>query len=175
MAGSNGIAAAFAQDERPWLLCSGPIQLFAAAARHRSGALLENRSARVAEVGLVLPQAVLDPGGVGNIAAAESEGVGRARGPLLGGAIILLRQGAVCAKERRGCRDEETVGFPNHVGSLLSLSVDQDFNDRTRAAKDGSSRRTPCCRKAEHGHFCFLTDPLVHGFFCPALYINYTV
>ena len=101
----------------PWPLWSGPFQLFAFGG-HRAAASLENRSARVAEIGLVLPQAVLDLRGVGDVAAAESEGVGRARSPLLGGAMIFLRKGIRCAKESCGC-DRTTVGFRNHIGSLL--------------------------------------------------------
>jgi hypothetical protein len=62
-----------------------PIQLFASAG-HRAGALFENRSAGIAEIGLALPQALLDPGRIGNVASAEPEGVGRTGGPLLGGA-----------------------------------------------------------------------------------------
>ena len=58
---------------------------------HGAGALLEDRSARVAEIGGVLPQALLNPDRIGNGAGAEFEGVGRARGPLLRGAAILLR------------------------------------------------------------------------------------
>jgi hypothetical protein len=46
--------------------------------------LFKNQSAGVAEIGLVLPQAVLNSGRVGNVASAKPEGVGRARGPLLG-------------------------------------------------------------------------------------------
>src|ERR1700730_5059764 len=61
-----------------------PILLFASAG-HRAGALFKNQSTGVAETGLVLPQTLLDPDGIGDIAAAESEGVGRTGGPLLGG------------------------------------------------------------------------------------------
>jgi len=70
-----------------------PIQLFASAG-YRAAALLKNQSAGIAEIGLDLPQAVLDPGVVGKVASAEPEGVGRTRGPL-------------------------TVGFRNHIGSLF--------------------------------------------------------
>ena len=64
-------------------LWNSPIQLFDSA-DHRAGTLFEHRSARVAEIGLVLPQALLDPGRIGNVASAEPEGVGRTGGPLLG-------------------------------------------------------------------------------------------
>ena len=84
-----------------------PIQLFASAG-HRAGALFENRSAGIAEIGLALPQALLDHGGVGNVAGAEPEGVGRARGPLLGvprfscaAAGIAQSNAATTAIERR--------------------------------------------------------------------------
>src|SRR4029077_18103512 len=75
-----------------------PIQLFASAG-HQAGALFKNQFTGLAEIGLVLPQAVLDSGRVGNVASAEAEGVGCTRGPLLGGAAILLRSG--------GCRTKQ--------------------------------------------------------------------
>ena len=53
-------------------------------ASHWAGALLENRSTRIAEIGFVLPQAVVDPGGIGNVAAAEPECVGRTGCSLFG-------------------------------------------------------------------------------------------
>jgi hypothetical protein len=96
-----------------------PIQLFDSAG-HRAGTLFEHRSARVAEIGLVLPQAVLDPGGVRKVAGAESEGVGRTRGPLLGGAKIFLRRGSCRAKNATPQRYRD-VWFSKSVGSLLSL------------------------------------------------------
>jgi len=69
-----------------------------ASAGDRASALLENRSAGIAQIRLVLPQAVLDPDRVGDVATAESEGVGRTGGPLLGGAAIVLRRSGCGAK-----------------------------------------------------------------------------
>jgi hypothetical protein len=84
-----------------------PIQLIASAG-YRAGALFKNQSASVAEIGLVLPQAVLDPGGVRKVAGAESEGVGRTPGPLLGvprfscaKALVAQRKAAAAAMERQ--------------------------------------------------------------------------
>ena len=91
-----------------------PIQLFASAG-HRAGALFENRSAGIAEIGLALPQALLDPGRVGNVASAEPEGVGRTGGPLLGGAAILLRSDSASAKQCCEDGDMRTRGFRNHI------------------------------------------------------------
>src|SRR6516165_3393096 len=47
------------------------LQLLASAG-HRAGALLKNRLAGIAQIRFALPQAVLDPSRVGDVAAAES-------------------------------------------------------------------------------------------------------
>src|SRR5215471_5234177 len=73
----------------------------------------KTRSAGVAEIGLVLPQAVLDPARIGDVAAAKPEGVGRARGPLLGGAAIVLRRSG-CGAKQQSKHFDRTSGFRNH-------------------------------------------------------------
>src|ERR1700730_333156 len=136
IAGSHGVPAAFAQEfGRP--LWGSPSQLFDSAG-HRARTLFEHRSACVAEIGLVLPQAVFDPGGVRNVASAEPEGVGRTRGPLLGSATIVLRKGTCCAKESCCHCDRKTVGVRNHIGSLTLIGVASGSHPRTAALRKKS-------------------------------------
>ena len=99
-----------------------PIQSFASAG-HWAGALLEHQTTRVAKVGLALPQALFDPGRVENVASTESEGVGRARGPLLEGAAILLRRSGCGAKQCCHQCDTATSGFEiiSDHSSLIDL------------------------------------------------------
>lgn len=63
-------------------------------------ALLENRSARIAEIGSVLPQAIFNPRGVGNVTAAKSEGIGCAGGPLLGSPFVVLSKSGSAIQRR---------------------------------------------------------------------------
>jgi len=67
----------------------------------------------------VLPKALLDPGRVGKIAAAESECVGRASGSLFGGAAVLLGNGGCCAERDRQYREKTAAEYRDHVRSLL--------------------------------------------------------
>jgi hypothetical protein len=94
-----------------WPRSYGAADVIYFSAGHRAGALFKNRSAGIAEIGLVLPQAVLDSGGIGNVARAEPEGVGHTRRPLPGRAAILLRRGSGNAKRCCQDRDVRTRGF----------------------------------------------------------------
>src|SRR4029077_6124323 len=153
-------------------LWNSPIQLFDSA-DHRAGTLFEHRSARVAEIGLVLPQAVFDPGGVRNVASAEPEGVGRTRGRLLGGATIVLRKGTCCAKECCCRCDGKTVGFRNHIGSLTLIGVASGSHPRPAALrkKSGLQRHSRAHKSRTRARESFFLDR-------PArfrAYIHYTV
>src|SRR6266481_2726532 len=80
-----------------------------------------------------------------SVPEAEPEGIGRARGPLLGGAVIFLRRGSCRAKQCRHHCDTGTSGFRNHVRSLLSWILgfvpkqafvrSRDFRDLPRSPK----------------------------------------
>src|ERR1043165_726737 len=80
-----------------------------------TGALLEYRPACVAEVGCVLPEAGLDPGGIGNINRAEPEGVRHTGGALLWRAAIVLGKAGGRAAHRRQHRAESKVKSRNHM------------------------------------------------------------
>jgi len=125
-----------------------PIQLFASAG-HRAGALFENRSAGIAEIGLALPQALLDPGRVGNVASAEPEGVGRTGGPLLGGAAILLCSGGCRTKQRCHHCDTATSGFRNHIWSLPL--IDLGFRSEAGLRKKPGFQQLPALTKSWAG------------------------
>jgi hypothetical protein len=107
IAGSHGVPAALPKKfGRPPL--GSPIQLFDSAG-HRAGTLFEHRPARVAEIGLVLPQALFDPGGVSNVARAQSLKASGAHAALCSGvprlscakALVTQRKVAAAAMERQ--------------------------------------------------------------------------
>src|SRR5258708_1799011 len=104
----------------PLLAWSGPLLSFDSAGQG-VGALLENRSARLAEIGLPLPQAAFNPRGIKKVAAAKPEGVGRTRGPLLGRSPILLREGHRLTKRSRHPDNKSRFVFRNHLASLFKL------------------------------------------------------
>lgn len=103
-------------------------------------ALLENRSTRIAEIGRVLPQAIFNSRRVRNVTAAESEGIGRAGGPLLRSPLVVLSKSGCCEK-RRQHRDTRAVGFRSHIGSFLwlSLHLDRITTSRLRPAESTST------------------------------------
>src|SRR6266404_1446308 len=127
----------------PLLAWSGPLLSFDSAGQG-VGALLENRSARLAEIGLPLPQAAFNPRGIRNVAAANPEGVRRTRGPLLGRSPILLREGDRLTKRSRRYDNKSHFVFRNQLASLLKLMFSLDSANRIPAERREPFRKLPC-------------------------------
>src|SRR5260370_9608330 len=127
----------------PLLAWSGPLLSFDSAGQG-VGALLENRSARLVEIGLPLPQASFNPRGIRKVAAAKPEGVGRTRGPLLGRSPILLREGDRLTKRSRHPDNKSHFVFRNHLASLFKLMFSLHSANRIPAKRKEPFRNLPC-------------------------------